>query len=208
MAHGTQATTRSADLDAVLAACAQNRERDLADLFRILRQPSISTQNIGVRECAELERDLLVDAGLKVRIVETEGHPIVFGERPGPAGAPTLLLYGHYDVQPPEPLDAWLSPPFEPEVRDGKIWARGVGDNKGQHVAHVCALRAWTLVGVYIFADYGSGNVWGLARDGSGAWQTSEPVETDLRVSSFSEDASGELYVTSFDGTVYRVVAP
>jgi glucose/arabinose dehydrogenase len=67
---------------------------------------------------------------------------------------------------------------------------------------------AFDLVGVYIFADYGSGNVWGLARDGSGAWQTSEPVETDLRVSSFSEDASGELYVTSFDGTVYRVVAP
>ncbi len=64
------------------------------------------------------------------------------------------------------------------------------------------------LVGVYVFADYGSGHVWGLARDGYGAWQTSEPVETDLRVSSFSEDASGELYVTSFDGTVYRVVAP
>lgn len=143
MADGTQGTTRSADLGAVLAACNQNRERDLADLFRILRQPSISTQNIGVRECAELERDLLVDAGLETKIIETDGHPMVFGERPGPAGAPTLLLYGHYDVQPPEPLDAWLSPPFEPEIRDGKIWARGVGDNKGQHIAHICALRAW-----------------------------------------------------------------
>jgi hypothetical protein len=64
------------------------------------------------------------------------------------------------------------------------------------------------LVGVYVYADYGSGNVWGMARDGSGAWQTSEPFGTDLTYSSFSEDASGELYVTSFDGTVYRVVAP
>ncbi len=134
---------REEDLVAVLAACEGNRERDLADLFRLLSQPSISTQNVGVRECAELERAFLQGAGLEARIHETAGHPMVFGERPGLEGAPTVLLYGHYDVQPPEPLDAWLSPPFEPVVRDGRIWARGVGDNKGQHFAHVCALRAW-----------------------------------------------------------------
>lgn len=137
-------TIGESNLIDVLAACERNRERDLADLFRLLAQPSISTQNIGVRECAELERELLQEAGLEARIFETAGHPMVFGERAGPAGAPTLLLYGHYDVQPPEPLEAWDSPPFEPEVRAGRIWARGVGDNKGQHFAHVCALRAWT----------------------------------------------------------------
>jgi len=136
-------TTLDSKLNEVLAACERNRERDLADLFRLLAQPSISTQNIGVRECAALERELLQGAGLEARIFETAGHPMVFGERAGPAGSPTLLLYGHYDVQPPEPLDAWDSPPFEPTVRDGRIWARGVGDNKGQHFAHVCALRAW-----------------------------------------------------------------
>lgn len=132
-----------ATLAAVLAACERNRERDLADLFRLLAQPSISTQNIGVRECAELERDLLDSAGLTARVIESDGHPFVFGERPGPVGAPTLLLYGHYDVQPPDPIDAWLSPPFEPTLRDGRIYARGVGDNKGQHFAHVAAIRAW-----------------------------------------------------------------
>jgi acetylornithine deacetylase/succinyl-diaminopimelate desuccinylase-like protein len=128
----------------VLAACERNRERDLADLFTLLAQPSISTQNVGVRECAEVERGLLESAGLHARIIETEGHPFVFGERPGPSGAPTLLLYGHYDVQPPDPLEAWLSPPFEPTIRNGRIYARGVGDNKGQHFAHVAAIRAWT----------------------------------------------------------------
>ena len=133
-----------ATLDRVLAACERNRERDLADLFRLLAQPSISTQDLGVRECAELERGFLESAGLSTRIFETAGHPFVFGERAGPPGAPTLLLYGHYDVQPPDPLDAWLSPPFEPTVRDGRIYARGVGDNKGQHFAHVAAIRAWT----------------------------------------------------------------
>jgi acetylornithine deacetylase/succinyl-diaminopimelate desuccinylase-like protein len=131
-------------LDRVLAACERNRARDLADLFTLLAQPSISTQNVGVRECAELERGLLESAGLDARIIETEGHPFVFGERSGPPGTPTLLLYGHYDVQPPDPLEAWVSPPFEPTIRDGRIFARGVGDNKGQHFAHVAAIRAWT----------------------------------------------------------------
>ena len=127
----------------VLSACARNQERDLNDLFTLLSQPSISTQNIGVRECAELVKSLLDDAGLATRLIESSGHPFVYGEYPAPAGAPTVLFYGHYDVQPPEPLDAWLSPPFEPTIRDGRIYARGVGDNKGQFFAHIAALRAW-----------------------------------------------------------------
>ena len=132
-----------AHLPAVLAACDRNRERDRADLFRLLAQPSISTQNVGVRECAGLVEAFLDGAGLAAQIIETPGHPMVFGERSGPPGAPTLLLYGHYDVQPPDPLDAWVSPPFEPTVRDGRVYARGAGDNKGQFFAHIAALRAW-----------------------------------------------------------------
>ena len=130
-------------LTAVLAACDQTRERDLADLFRLLAQPSISAQGIGVGECAELVRDLLEASGFAARIIATPGAPVVYGERCHAPGQPTLLIYGHYDVQPPDPPDAWVSPPFEPTIRDGRIWARGVADNKGQFVANVLGARSW-----------------------------------------------------------------
>lgn len=135
MAHAT--------LDSVLAACDANRERDLGDLFRLLRQPSISTQNIGVAECAALVAELLRDAGFEPRLLPSGGHPMVYAERTNRPGQPTLLLYGHYDVQPPEPLNLWESPPFEPTIRNGRIYARGAGDNKGQFFAHIAAARAW-----------------------------------------------------------------
>ncbi|CAA9560923.1 MAG: Acetylornithine deacetylase/Succinyl-diaminopimelate desuccinylase and related deacylases [uncultured Thermomicrobiales bacterium] len=127
----------------VLAACGRNRERDLADLFRLLAQPSISAQGIGVDECSELVRDLLERSGFAARIMATPGAPVVYGERCNAPGQPTLLIYGHYDVQPADPLEAWDSPPFEPTIRDGRIWARGVADNKGQFVANVLGARAW-----------------------------------------------------------------
>jgi acetylornithine deacetylase/succinyl-diaminopimelate desuccinylase-like protein len=131
------------DLDAVLAACETRRDLDLADLLRLLRQPSISAQNIGVRECAALLSGLLADGGFTVQTIETAGHPMIFAEWSQAAGKPTVLVYGHYDVQPPDPLDAWLSPPFEPTIRDGKLFARGAGDNKGQIFAQIAAARAW-----------------------------------------------------------------
>lgn len=130
-------------LAAVLAACERDQERNLADLFRLLRQPSISAQGIGVRECAAIEMELIEAAGGRAQLIETSAQPVIFAEFAGPAGAPTVLFYGHYDVQPPEPLDAWLSPPFEPTIRDGRIYARGVADNKAQHFAHLAAVRAW-----------------------------------------------------------------
>ncbi len=71
------------------------------------------------------------------------GWPFVFGRRADRPGAPTVLLYGHYDVQPPDPLDQWISPPFQPEIRDGRIFGRGVGDNKGQHFAQLLAIESW-----------------------------------------------------------------
>jgi acetylornithine deacetylase/succinyl-diaminopimelate desuccinylase-like protein len=130
-------------LPAVLAACDANHDRDLNDLITLLRQPSISAQNIGVRECAEMVKTLLEGAGGSARLLETTAQPVVFAEFPGPAGAPTVLFYGHYDVQPPEPLELWDTPPFEPTIRDGRLYARGVADNKGQFFAHIAALRAW-----------------------------------------------------------------
>ena len=81
--------------------------------------------------------------GLKTELVETAGHPIVYAESPAVPGAPTVLVYGHYDVQPPDPLDEWISPPFEPTVRDGNLYARGATDDKGQMLTHVKSAEAW-----------------------------------------------------------------
>src|SRR4029453_9179556 len=87
-------------------------------------------------------RDLVAAAGLDATVEETDGWPLVLGHRPGPPGAPTVLVYGHYDVQSPDPLDAWASPPFAPEVRDGRLYGRGGADNKGQHLAQLLAMES------------------------------------------------------------------
>ena len=119
-----------------------HRQQCLDGLMRLLRQPSISTLGLGLDECAELLRGEMASVGLTARIIPTAGSPIVFGERRAPGARRTLLLYGHYDVQPVDPLDQWESPPFEPTIRNGRIYARGSGDNKGQHFAHLKAIEA------------------------------------------------------------------
>ena len=130
-----------ARIDALLE---ERREAHLEQLFRLLRQESISAQNVGVGYCADLVRTMLEEAGLRARLMPTKGHPVVYGEYlPDPRAAFTVLFYGHYDVQPPDPLDAWSSPPFEPTVRDGRIYGRGAGDNKGQFLAHIVAVKAY-----------------------------------------------------------------
>ncbi len=124
----------------------EHRERFLAELFDFLRIPSVSTDPMmanQVKRCATWLRDHLVQIGFTTATVhETAGHPIVYAERCDRPGAPTLLLYGHYDVQPPDPLSLWKTPPFEPEVRDGKIFARGATDDKGQLFSHIKGLEA------------------------------------------------------------------
>ena len=96
-----------------------------------------------VRACAEWCRDELQRIGLEqVQIVDTPGQPVVYGEWLGAAGAPTILFYGHYDVQPVDPLDLWQTPPFEATIRDGEIYARGAADDKGQLVMHLAAIEA------------------------------------------------------------------
>src|SRR5580700_12293618 len=106
------------------------------DLIQFLRIPSISAlpeHSADVRRAAEFVRDWLAKAGLNnTRLIEGEGNPLVYADWTGAAGKPTLLLYGHYDVQPPDPLDEWISPPFEPSVRGNNIYARGSADDKGQ----------------------------------------------------------------------------
>ena len=118
-----------------------HRNRILEELFSLLRQPSISTRDEGVKACAELLARSMTEVGITTRIFETERHPIVYGEMLRER-KPTLLIYGHYDVQPPEPLEEWSSPPFEPVIRGGKIYGRGSSDNKAQLFSYVKAVEA------------------------------------------------------------------
>jgi acetylornithine deacetylase/succinyl-diaminopimelate desuccinylase-like protein len=129
-------------LAAVFEHIETNRVAFLDRLVAYLRHPSISAENIGIAEVAALLVDMLTDIGLETNLVPTVGHPMVVARWEKAPGKPTVLLYGHYDVQPPDPLDKWLSPPFEPTIRDGRLYARGVGDNKGQHFAQILAIES------------------------------------------------------------------
>ncbi|MGE7473585.1 M20/M25/M40 family metallo-hydrolase [Bosea sp. NPDC003192] len=129
-------------LAAVFAHIEANRSAFLDRLLAYLRHPSISAENIGITEVGALLVEMLTEIGLETNLVPTDGHPMVVARWQKAPGKPTVLLYGHYDVQPPDPLDKWLSPPFEPAIRDGRIYARGVGDNKGQHFAQILAIES------------------------------------------------------------------
>lgn len=121
------------------------RERLIGELLDFLRIPSVSTDpsRVGdVARAAEFVAEALRRAGLHAEVHPTAGHPVVTGATPPRPGAPTVLIYGHYDVQPAEPLTAWTTPPFEPTVEDGRIRARGASDDKGQVYAHVKAVEA------------------------------------------------------------------
>lgn len=129
-------------LSAVFEHIETNRSGFLDRLIAYLRSPSISAENIGIAEVGELLVKMLTEIGLETSLMPTEGHPMVVARWEKAPGKPTVLLYGHYDVQPPDPLDKWLSPPFEPTIRDGRLYARGVGDNKGQHFAQILAIES------------------------------------------------------------------
>jgi acetylornithine deacetylase/succinyl-diaminopimelate desuccinylase-like protein len=136
----------SAALEAVFAHVDDNRAAFLERLAAWVRQPSVSATGRGMPEAAGHARDLVAAAGLEASVAETPGWPLVLGHRDGPPGGPTVLVYGHYDVQPPDPLDAWTSPPFEPQVRDGRLYGRGGADNKGQHLAQLLAVESLLAV--------------------------------------------------------------
>ncbi len=125
----------------------QHRDRLLDGLFTLLRCPSVSTDPAhagDMRRAADFLMDHLARIGLHgVRLLEAGGHPALYAEWLGAGDAPTVLLYGHYDVQPPDPLGLWHSPPFEPTVRDGRVYCRGASDDKGPFWTMLCALEAF-----------------------------------------------------------------
>ena len=123
----------------------REQESYLSELQDYLRSPSISTDPAyaqEVRRCAEFLRAKMREAGLEAELIETDKHPLVYAEWLGAEGAPTLLFYGHYDVQPPDPLEEWRHPPFEPTIEGDHLVARGATDDKGQSFAHLKAVAA------------------------------------------------------------------
>ncbi len=120
-----------------------NQEAYIEQLFTLLRQKSVSTHNDGIAECATLLKDMMEELGIPTEIMETDGHPVVFGNQMKDENFFTLLIYGHYDVQAPDPIDEWHSPPFEPTIRDGRIYCRGAGDNKGQLMAQLLGVKTY-----------------------------------------------------------------
>jgi acetylornithine deacetylase/succinyl-diaminopimelate desuccinylase-like protein len=118
-----------------------HRDQFLDELKRYLRQPSVAAQNLGMTDMAQLAKERLEARGFAVHIIPTLGQPVVYGELGD--GPRTLLIYDHYDVQPPQPLELWETPPFEPTMRDGKLYARGAADNKGDQMCRMQAIEAW-----------------------------------------------------------------
>ena len=133
-------------IDKVIQRLEAGKQEAIDELVTLLKIPSVSAapeHKDDVRKTAEWLVAKLSGMGVKTTLHETKGHPIVYGERLDKEGAPTILIYGHYDVQPVDPLDEWESTPFEPVIKGGKVIARGASDDKGQFMTHVKALEAW-----------------------------------------------------------------
>lgn len=128
-------------LASLFAHIDMHREEYLARLIDYVRRPSISAYGEGMTDVANFLLERLQALGMHTQLMPTPGWPVVMGRRDDAPAAPTVLLYGHYDVQPPDPLEDWISPPFEPTLRNGRLYARGVGDNKGQHFAQLLAIE-------------------------------------------------------------------
>lgn len=129
------------DFDSFDAYVDQHGDEFIAALMELCRRPCISAQHVGTDETARYVAALLDGLGARSRVLETTGAPLVYGQIG--TGNHTLLIYDHYDVQPPEPLELWDSPPFEPTIREGKLYARGVADNRAHLLARILAVRVW-----------------------------------------------------------------
>ncbi len=138
------------DLESINRYLRESQPSHLSQLEDLLRIPSVSADpksKPAVQQAAECVRNTLEKAGLRAEILPTAGPPLVYAESPPVPGKPVALVYGHYDVQPPDPLDKWISPPFEPTIRNGNIYARGATDDKGQALTHVFGAAAWAATG-------------------------------------------------------------
>ena len=137
------------ELQEVQSYLSENQSRFVDELKQFLAIPSVSADSRHNKDCrhaAEWTQAQFKNCGFDVELVETPGHPIVYAEWTGASDAPTVLVYGHYDVQPPDPLDKWTTPPFAPTVRDGCLYARGATDDKGQLFTHMLSAAAWMQV--------------------------------------------------------------
>jgi acetylornithine deacetylase/succinyl-diaminopimelate desuccinylase-like protein len=123
----------------------QNQETYIKWLQELCRQPSVAAQNRGMKETAAMVERMIRDTGGEPRQIGTSGYPVVYGQFAG-SGKRTLSFYNHYDVQPEDPLELWDSPPFAAEIRDGRMYARGVADNKGNLIARLAAVHAFLQV--------------------------------------------------------------
>ncbi len=145
-------------MQAVLDYLKKNESRFIAELCDYLRFPSVSAQSKhkdDLAACAGWLVDHCREIGLEAKLCPTEGNPIVVAKTPKQGGKtrPHFLVYGHYDVQPPEPFELWTSPPFEPRISGGRVYARGSVDNKGQHLAHLKAVEAYLKTGTELPCD-------------------------------------------------------
>ena len=138
-------------MEKVVKYIKSNYDNYIDELIEYLKIPSISTTAApkpDLKKCAKFVADKLKAAGMKkVKIIPTEGHSLVYGELIHDPKLPTVLIYGHYDVQPVDPLELWKSPPFEPVIKNGKIWARGANDNKGMNLVHIKSVEAFKKTG-------------------------------------------------------------
>ncbi len=136
-------------MDQVAKFLVEQSDSAVHQLKELLLIPSISGDSAyrgDVQQCAEFLGGWFTSTGFDAQIIPTDGHPIVFASWLDAPGAPTVLVYGHYDVQPPDPLEEWTTPPFEPTIRDGRIYARGATDDKGQMFTHLLSAAAWLKV--------------------------------------------------------------
>src|SRR6266542_667758 len=140
-ADGAAGPTPDLDLDQVFDRVDEHREELIQRLAAYASQPSVSATGEGIAEAAELARRTLDAAGIEPQVLETGGSPVVLGTGPSRPGKLTVLIYGHYDVQPPDPVEAWRTPPFRPTLKDGRLYGRGTADNKGQHLAQILAME-------------------------------------------------------------------
>ena len=140
-------TNKSCDLGAVGQYVDSQQGKFIEQLRNLVRQPSISSQNDGVKECAELIRGMMHELGIEAHVIPTEGQPVVFGHHKSGNAKKTLLIYNHYDVQPVEPLDAWEQPPFEAKMVGDRIVGRGSTDSKGNLLSHLKAVEAFIRTG-------------------------------------------------------------
>ncbi|MBI3660258.1 M20/M25/M40 family metallo-hydrolase [Candidatus Acetothermia bacterium] len=132
-------------MDKVFRYIDDHAEEFVERLRNLLHQPSVAAQSLGMEPCAQKVRAMLEGIGAKTQLLPTDGFPVVYGELSG-QGAKTLSFYNHYDVQPAEPFELWQSDPWAAEIRDGKLYARGASDNKGDLTARICALEAYQKV--------------------------------------------------------------